>query len=408
MRYLNRFQYLLLSIPIGMVLLPVLSVVYIVAPWSKVTVLLNTPSTRFLSYTCSYLSFLFLTVVAKLHYSDMWISLACDNTPTSNYILITLIFVWILGWIWEEMKQVWSSGIEDYAGSVWNIIDSFMLMFLLASFTLDIVVPIKVADAFTTNPLPLNVTGEQVNLSTLLHCYVTAEVDEVDVCPSVSYSVGDTGLWGVVNNAGITGNLGPVEWLTRKDYQAAFEINTLGMVETTRIFLPLIIKEKGRIVNITSMMGRIAAANPTYIVSKFAAEGYSDVLRRELYKRGVTVHILEPGFFRTNLINIESLCSAADNSFRGISSKLKQYYGQVYVEEWKDIITKTITNLGSPHTHLVVNAYVHALTSKYPKYRYLVGNDAKYIYRILWNLPEWISDYLLTRTAILPQAERNS
>ena len=87
------------------------------------------------------------------------------------------------------------------------------------------------------------------------------------------------GLWGVVNNAGITGNLGPVEWLTRKDYQAAFEINTLGMVETTRIFLPLIIKEKGRIVNITSMMGRIAAANPTYIVSKFAAEGYSDVLR---------------------------------------------------------------------------------------------------------------------------------
>ncbi|XP_063408615.1 short transient receptor potential channel 7-like [Mytilus trossulus] len=190
MRYLNRFQYLLLSIPIGMVLLPILSVVYIVAPWSKVTVLLNTPSTRFLSYTCSYLSFLFLTVVAKLHYSDMWISLACDNTPTSAYILITLIFVWILGWIWEEMKQVWSSGIEDYAGSVWNIIDSLMLMFLLASFTLDIVVPIKVADAFTTNPLPLNVTGEQVNLSTLLHCYVTAEVDEVDVCPSVSYSVG--------------------------------------------------------------------------------------------------------------------------------------------------------------------------------------------------------------------------
>ncbi|CAG2236642.1 unnamed protein product [Mytilus edulis] len=218
----------------------------------------------------------------------------------------------------------------------------------------------------------------------------------------------DTGLWGVVNNAGITGNVGPVEWLTRKDYQAAFEINTLGMVETTRIFLPLIIKEKGRIVNITSMMGRIAAANPTYIVSKFAAEGYSDVLRREVYNRGVTVHILEPGFFRTNLIDVERLCSAADNSFGGISSKLKQYYGQGYVEEWKDITTKTITNLGSPHTHLVVNAYVHALTSKYPKYRYLVGNDVKYIFRILWNLPEWISDYLLTRTAILPQAERNS
>ncbi|XP_052082334.1 retinol dehydrogenase 7-like [Mytilus californianus] len=218
----------------------------------------------------------------------------------------------------------------------------------------------------------------------------------------------DTGLWGVVNNAGIAGNQGPVQWLTRKDYQEAFGINTLGMVETTRIFLPLVIQEKGRIINITSTMGRIAAMHPTYIVSKFAAEGYSDVLRRELYKRGVTVHILEPGFFRTDLIDVERLHTGADSSFRGISSKLQQYYGQVYLDDWKDIIRKIVTNLGSPHIHLVVDAYVHALTSKYPKYRYLVGNDANYIFRILWNLPEWISDYLLTRTAILPQAERNS
>ncbi|XP_076087440.1 17-beta-hydroxysteroid dehydrogenase type 6-like [Mytilus galloprovincialis] len=217
----------------------------------------------------------------------------------------------------------------------------------------------------------------------------------------------DTGLWGVVNNAGITGNLGPVEWLTRKYYQAVFEINVLGIVETSRIFLPLLIKEKGRIVNITSMMGRIAAANPTYIVSKFAAEGYSDILRRELYKRGVTVHILEPGFFQTNLTDVERLSTAVDGSFSDIPSKLNQYYGQVYVDEWKDIIRKTITTLESPHTHLVVDAYVHALTSKYPNYRYLVGNDAKYIFRILWNLPEWLSDYFLTRTALLPQAERS-
>ena len=87
------------------------------------------------------------------------------------------------------------------------------------------------------------------------------------------------GLWGIVNNAGIAGPIGPVQWLTREDYRSTFEINTLGIVETTRIFLPLVLKEKGRIVNITSMMGRIAAANSTYVVSKFAAEGYSDILR---------------------------------------------------------------------------------------------------------------------------------
>jgi len=87
------------------------------------------------------------------------------------------------------------------------------------------------------------------------------------------------GLWGIVNNAGIAGSPGLIEWLSRDDYRAAFEVNTLGMIETIRIFLPLVLKSKGRIVNITSIMGRLAAAPAPYVASKFAAEGYSDMLR---------------------------------------------------------------------------------------------------------------------------------
>ena len=87
------------------------------------------------------------------------------------------------------------------------------------------------------------------------------------------------GLWGIVNNAGIAGSTGVIEWLSRDDYRAAFEVNTLGMIETIRIFLPLVLKSKGRIVNMTSIMGRLAAASPPYVASKFAAEGYSDMLR---------------------------------------------------------------------------------------------------------------------------------
>ena len=105
-------------------------------------------------------------------------------------MLITLYYPFYLGWIWEEIKQVWSSGIENYVGSVWNIIDSLMLTFLLASFTLDVIVPIKVAMAFTDNPLILNVSGEMLNLSELLHCYESSEVTEVDECPSTSYAIG--------------------------------------------------------------------------------------------------------------------------------------------------------------------------------------------------------------------------
>jgi NAD(P)-dependent dehydrogenase (short-subunit alcohol dehydrogenase family) len=70
------------------------------------------------------------------------------------------------------------------------------------------------------------------------------------------------GLWGIVNNAGIAGGTGVIEWLSMDDYRAAFEVNTLGMTETIRIFLPLVLKSKGRIVNITSIMGRLALLRP--------------------------------------------------------------------------------------------------------------------------------------------------
>ncbi|XP_052067234.1 retinol dehydrogenase 16-like [Mytilus californianus] len=88
----------------------------------------------------------------------------------------------------------------------------------------------------------------------------------------------NTGIWGLVNNAGISGPAVPVEWLNKTDYKSVFEINTLGMIETSRIFLPLVLKSKGRIVNITSVAGRMAALSGPYALSKYAAEGYSDVL----------------------------------------------------------------------------------------------------------------------------------
>ena len=64
----------------------------------------------------------------------------------------------------------------------------------------------------------------------------------------------------------------------------------MGTVETCRVFLPLLLKEKGRIVNVTSVMGRIASANVPYAVSKFAAEGYSDALRFVLLAKVQSVY----------------------------------------------------------------------------------------------------------------------
>ena len=82
-----------------------------------------------------------------------------------------------------------------------------------------------------------------------------------------------------MNNAGVPGGKGHVEWLMLEDYESAMNVNFYGMVETTRVFLPLVRQEKGRIVCITSQMGRVAATSAPYVVSKYAAEGYCDTLR---------------------------------------------------------------------------------------------------------------------------------
>ena len=71
---------------------------------------------------------------------------------------------------------------------------------------------------------------------------------------------------------------------------------TLPTCETTRLILSLF--HLGRIVNMTSVKGRIAIpGDMSYVVTKYAGEAFSDILRREMHKFGVKVSIIEPGHF---------------------------------------------------------------------------------------------------------------
>jgi NAD(P)-dependent dehydrogenase (short-subunit alcohol dehydrogenase family) len=87
------------------------------------------------------------------------------------------------------------------------------------------------------------------------------------------------GLWGLVNNAGIGGVPMALEWLSRDDWTSMLSINLMGVVFVTQAFLPLVRQAKGRVVNIASQMGRIAATNAPYCVAKFGVEAFSDALR---------------------------------------------------------------------------------------------------------------------------------
>ncbi len=93
------------------------------------------------------------------------------------------------------------------------------------------------------------------------------------------------GLWGVLNNAGIGGNGGPAEWLTKADYEEVFNVNLHGLIDVTVTFLPLVKQAKGRVVNTASIAGRISLPFcAPYAISKYGVEAFSDSIRQGMYR----------------------------------------------------------------------------------------------------------------------------
>ncbi|XP_067648911.1 retinol dehydrogenase 7-like [Haliotis asinina] len=211
------------------------------------------------------------------------------------------------------------------------------------------------------------------------------------------------GLWAIVNNAGIVGATGQIEWLTRPDYERCLSVNLYGVIDVTKTFLPLVRRCHGRVVNMSSMMGRIAATISPYAVSKYGVEGFTDCLRREVFKQGVSVHLLEPGFFRTTIMNLDAIREDFQTCFNQADAEVQHFYGREFAQKMETRFIEMLEKLSSPMTHLVVDAYTHAITARFPRTRYLVGNDCKYFFRPLWNLPEWICDRVLTADFHVPE-----
>jgi len=105
----------------------------------------------------------------------------------------------------------------------------------------------------------------------------------------------------LVNNAGF----GRLDWLEKldpvKDIQAQFNVNVMGLIQTTRQALPIMIKQRsGHVINMCSMAGLVAT--PTYTVyaaCKHAVHGFSEALRREVKPWGIDVSMIYPGGVKT-------------------------------------------------------------------------------------------------------------
>jgi NAD(P)-dependent dehydrogenase (short-subunit alcohol dehydrogenase family) len=212
------------------------------------------------------------------------------------------------------------------------------------------------------------------------------------------------GLWGLVNNAGITGSKhGLADWLEVSDYQEVLDVNLLGTIHVTETFMPLVKLERGRVVMMSSIIARfILQIFFPYGISKYALEAYSDGLRRQLHIHGCSVHQVEPGLIATDLTSDETIVEGVKTAWNCLPQSEKDKYGPDYADRMSKYVRFILNFPTFNRISSVVSATTHALFDRYPRARYLVGNDAYLFYLPLSVLPEWASDWIFNFLARLP------
>jgi NAD(P)-dependent dehydrogenase (short-subunit alcohol dehydrogenase family) len=187
----------------------------------------------------------------------------------------------------------------------------------------------------------------------------------------VTEAVGDSGLKGLVNNAGVSWG-GPLETQELSEIRAMFDVNVFGLIGVTQAFLGLVRQGKGRIVNMSSVGGKMTVPFVAgYSATKFAVEAISDALRVELRPWGIKVACIEPGSIATRIW--ERGFEQFDREVAKMSPDALALYGE-YIPRMRQLTERT-ASMGIPPAR-VADAVEHALTAARPRTRYLVGKDA--------------------------------
>lgn len=208
----------------------------------------------------------------------------------------------------------------------------------------------------------------------------------------IGEEVGEAGLDGLVNNAGIAVP-GPLEALPIDDFRRQVEVNLTAQVAVTQAMLPAIRVARGRIVFITSIGGRMAFPMfGAYHAAKFGLEAAGDVFRQELRPWGIEVAVIEPGSIATEIWDRGQ--EEADAFVAGATDEQESLYGQA-VAAYREVARRTGAR-GIPPER-VAKAIEHALGARRPRTRYLVGLDAKAQARLNAILPTRLVDRLVAR-----------
>uniref|UniRef100_A0A8C7X5C8 Zgc:113142 n=1 Tax=Oryzias sinensis TaxID=183150 RepID=A0A8C7X5C8_9TELE len=223
------------------------------------------------------------------------------------------------------------------------------------------------------------------------------KVLQLDVTKEEEVSFLLSGLWAIVNNAGIS-DWAEIEWSSVEDFRHMADVNLFGSIQTTIAFLPLVRAAKGRVVFVSSIFAFFHCLNMgAYSVSKRGLEAFADCLRVEMASFGVKVRIIQPGNFAgaTNILKTKT----ASDIWAKLDDDRKVVFNRQYVELANDYF-KSTCKTGFKTAEPVVTAMLHALTSPRPKSRYLLVSALdKVFFKLYPLLPTIFADSVFSFTA---------
>lgn len=206
---------------------------------------------------------------------------------------------------------------------------------------------------------------------------------------TIEDTIGDVGLDGVLNNAGIAVG-GPLEYLPVDQIEYQFRVNVFGAIAVTQACMPLIRRARGRILFTSSNSGFWCEPFlSVYGGSKHALEAIGDSLRFELLPWGIHVALIEPGMVSTPIWDKAKADSdKADTTYP--PEALERYAAPIAA--MRKIVNEKPSIVASPHR--VALAVQHALEARRPKTRYQVGIDCRVQYYLRRIMPDRMRDWL--------------
>ncbi len=228
---------------------------------------------------------------------------------------------------------------------------------------------------------------------------VTDEAAIAAAAATVADAVGDRGLAGLVNNAGI-GKPAPIEFQPMADFRTQLEVNLFGPVAMVQAFLPQIRRGGGRIVNVGSIGGLLVLPlNGAYSASKFGMRAITDALRLELRQWNIHVSLIEVAPVKT------AIFGKTYAEFDALEQRLGEDGFRLYEEQIAAIRKSVEQAEADGDSPLVIaKAILDALTADKPETRYLVGHGAKAV-GVAAALPDHLRDRALVHELGLPQPE---